>query len=461
MEKVGDEMIKRKREVIPKTISKNQNNEGFSLIELLISITILVLVMIPLMNSFVRSMQLNERAEDIQVESNLAASIMEGLKNLNTKETIKQFTGSTVPFDIITDKNGVLGISKIKVLNYSGGVYGVVKPEDYASLDGQATYYFAICGIQEGGTTYDALIKLDSDTLAYRPVSSTTMNKYPMPDAITLDAMTNGLLFSNGQTDADTMDNVALTTFLQMGEAYARELFEHSSANLTYQADCMQYEIDYTNALAAGSTLPTAPTVVTFDPISYPDYCDSDTVKADIIKTMSITISEDTVDSIEYKINYECNWPTGSTLERTLSYPVSVKNYAKPIENVYLFYKPSVFTNFDVVKVNQTYIDNPNPINFYAAYQQLGTSLLPKLTISTRSSDNISVFTNIDIDTSGVEHKVDDIVRPEMMNQGLINTEVKNRIYEITVQLYEYVDSTNIPDKFKNELYTLKSTREE
>jgi type II secretory pathway pseudopilin PulG len=45
-------------------------------VELIISIAILAIVMIPIMGNFFRSMQLNKKAEDLQVQSNLASNIM-------------------------------------------------------------------------------------------------------------------------------------------------------------------------------------------------------------------------------------------------------------------------------------------------------------------------------------------------------------------------------------------------
>jgi hypothetical protein len=402
---------------------------------------------------------------------------MEGLKNLDMKETIEQFTTGKAAFDIITDGEGhpIVEESAIKALRYdeATNLYSEVAPEDYSDLEGQATYYFAINGIDTGGTAYDALIQMNATT--YRPESSNTLNKYPMPDAIKLDGMANGLLFSNGQSDTDTMDDYALTIFLQWGEEYAENSYYTSSSYIaaqnSYQAAYLEWlnaceiaEIDGTDPGSA----PVGPSA--FEAADYPDYCDPATVKAKITKSMKISIAQEgkkatninNTNQIEYQINYECDWPADSSLERLQEYPVSIKDYENPVENIYLFYRPSAFvnSNFDVVEVNN--ITPEYAVNFYAADQiQVGPTILPKLTIKKQESDNVSVFTNIDKTSMNVILLVDGFNKTSELNQGIVKAEAKDRIYEVIVQLYHYVDTTNIADKYKEEIYTLTSTREE
>ena len=42
---------------------KKKNNRGFSLIELLVSVTILAIIVIPLMHSFITAVRTNEKAK--------------------------------------------------------------------------------------------------------------------------------------------------------------------------------------------------------------------------------------------------------------------------------------------------------------------------------------------------------------------------------------------------------------
>ncbi|MHB8131021.1 MAG: pilus assembly FimT family protein [Mobilitalea sp.] len=442
-----------------KVKSKAQNNQGFSLIELLISITVLVLIMIPLMNNFYQSMRMNKKANDIQTQSNLAASIMEGLKNYNMEDTIDQFTGVDT-FDIVT------GASDIKVLRLNGLIYEEVL--DTSTLDQQTTFYFAIHGITEGSTAYDAIIKLDAST-TYTPASS-TMNSYPMPDAINLDVMANALLFSSGVKDTDTFDNNALTTYLQLGETYARQLFEQSSDYQDYLVDLNNYKNMYELAEMNGSPTPIPIPEVIFDGSNYPDYCVEATVKMNIFKTMKVIVNQDTLHTVEYVIEYKCNWPSGN-LETDLQYPIATYNYAKTIENIYLFYRPSIFK--DTTTPHQDYIEIDNrttssPINFYVAKQVTtppAVELLPDVTItkiSQADSDakEISVFTNIPlVPIPKVTLLLENGSVAAGITDKVVKAKPKDRIFEATVTIFEY--EANASDKYKKELYTLSSTREQ
>lgn len=440
---------------------KTSRNEGFTLVELIISIAILVLIMLPLMNNFYRSAQMNKKAEEIQVRNNLASSILEGLKNLNLEETLNQFTGPPADFHIITvtDEHGNLIIDNIKVLKANGSTFEEVPPTEYDNLDEQAAYYFAINGIKEGSTAYDALITMNS--AVYR--TGDILNNYPMPDAINLDIMANGLLFSDGQTSGDTIDSQALATFLQWGEAYARTLFEQSPAYRNYLETYDQWENDCELALMQPTPMPTPypPAEVTFDPSDYPGYCAEDEVKSEITKTMKITVNQASSNTVQYEVDYTCAWPAGSNLEDTLRYPVSVKNYSGALENIYLFYNPSVFKDNAITHPDVIELDNrtpEHPINFYLANQQETLTVLPDVNIIDNAADRVTVYTNLE--SVYVNLYEDGIDKSGSINSKLVKTSPKDRIYDTEIKIYQYVASDNAADKYKDELYTLSSATE-
>lgn len=429
-----------------------RNDKGFTLLELIISIVVLVLVMLPLMNSFYRSAQMNKKAEDIQYQSNLAANIMEGLKNLDIEDTITQFKGPVSNFTVLTDGSGTPIVEDVMVLKFNPvtGKYEEVVLNSNETLSEQSAYYFAIHGIREGSTAYDALITMNSTTYT---TASNILNNYQMPEAINLDALSNGLLFSEGAAAGDTKDQQALDTFLQWGEDYARQLFSTSSDYRDYRTAYDQWINDCETAQMQALPTPVPPAQVTFNPASYPGYCDVATLKQNITKTMKVTIDQAASNTVKYEIIYTCNWPSGSTLNRTISDQVSVTNYSKVLENIYLFYQPSLFKNsmdvhYDMVEVQN--LTTANPVNFYLA-KQAGSIALPHVKITQSDPDSITVFTNLDpvyVDSSSA------------INGGIVKTEQKNRIFEVKVQLYKYIASMNPADKYQEEVYTLSSSNE-
>lgn len=422
------------------------NDKGFSLVELIISIAILVIVMVPLMSNFVHAIIMNKRAEDLQTQSDIATNIMEGLKNINIDETIKQFDGTSV-FNILPVTSGNPESESRLTYDSVTGNYEGYQPEVV-----QEANYFAINGIKAEGSVYDAIIKMDP--LPYR--NTNTMNNYQMPDLINLDSQANGLLLSSGENVSSTVDYDALTVFLKWGKAYARKLYEQSPEYQSYLASMSQWSDECETANMLGNSLPTAPTEPAFstsDP-DYQPYMDEATVTSEITKTIHITVSQDT---IVYNLEYQCEWPTND-LENSIITPISQIQYHK-VQNVYLFYVPSIFdqdsNHPDKIKIENQEITNL--VNIYVAKQKIASTHLPYITIDRSSAhDNLSVFTNLG--NEYVKVLVGGFEETDTTNPGIVKTDRKDRIYDVTIQICQYAQETK--DKYKKVLYTLRSTRE-
>jgi len=454
-----------------------RNNQGFSLIELLVSIVVLAIIAVPLMNNFFNAMKMNREAEAIQKRSNLAANIMEGLKSLNMEETLKQFNSSSVaaPFSIIEgiDVNGnSIAADDVMRLQLNTGVYSEypVSTEE----EKKDTYYFGINGVKEDGKDYDVLITMDA--LPYKDMVSSggsLMNDYPMPDIINLDEKTNGMLFSDiwinentgalkisSGVDFNNLDQVALSS---LGEDYAYEKW-YSTIYQDYLNEQTQWQIDYQNAVINKAVvLPAKPTEPVFNPSNYSTYFDINSLIPLITKTMKIVVNKYIIDSknyteLSYKINYQCNL---SGIEKNLDYDIAQTKYTIALDNIYLFYKPSIYQS-DVLNRDNIKIDNissdPSPINFYVSEQEDGLSIDPFITIlRTSDLDKFTVFT----DLTNIKQVINGI-EIDNVKKHIVNATVKNRIYAITIQVYEYMVG-GLENKYqaRDELFTLKSTREE
>jgi prepilin-type N-terminal cleavage/methylation domain-containing protein len=445
-------------------IKISPGNRGFTLIELVISIMILVLIMLPLMNSFYRSAKMNKKAKELQEQSILTANLMEGLRNNNLKEIIDQFIGAPADFNIANLNAG----AKIRMLRNTGDAFVEVGPEEYDTaeeydaLDEQAAYYFAIYGIKAGSTAYDALISMNPGT--YR--TGSILNNYPMPEAVNLDIMANGLLFSDGRpvengvyNETAAYDSDAYAAFAKLGSDYAKNLFYQSPE---YLAAFDQYKNDCETAEMNALPTPIPPSEIIFDPLDYPEYCDEETLKSGITKTMKITARQESKNVIQYQIAYTCNWPAGSTLQRTLQYPISSVNYAKPIDKIYLFYEPSIFKNNLTIHPDLIEIDNLTPGNalefFLAKQYPAGGSLLPDVTIIDNAEDKVAIYTNIE--APHVKLLEDGIDKSDAINPDIVDSEQMDRIFNTDIKLYQYVASNNAADKFKYLVYTLSSATE-
>lgn len=129
----------------------NRKNAGFSLVELLVAITILAIIVIPLLNSFLSSHKLNVKSRQTLRATTVAQDIMEGLKAYNLEELKTQFNDPSEGFYVIDD-------SMIK---------GEIKEETAMEVDEHGNpcdglYYFSMSKVTMQGTEYDALIKVDA-----------------------------------------------------------------------------------------------------------------------------------------------------------------------------------------------------------------------------------------------------------------------------------------------------------
>lgn len=210
------------------------NNQGLSLVELLVAIIILAIIIVPFLNSFVASARANSKAALTHRATVVAQNIMEGLKTDDLGKIIRQFNYPEKGFDIIakgflpdssaasiyeavamTDPEGEIEYIKSilaqeimdanpddeldeikeKFLNMNG-TGGTVRRSSIFSGDGgeeyefisqeDGRYCFIIKGIQIQGSAFDAMIQVDgsrykdggplSDDLKYNKKETVRLN---------------------------------------------------------------------------------------------------------------------------------------------------------------------------------------------------------------------------------------------------------------------------------------------
>ncbi|MDD6810953.1 MAG: prepilin-type N-terminal cleavage/methylation domain-containing protein [Lachnospiraceae bacterium] len=132
-------MIMRKAKKQP-----NSKNAGFSLVELLIAVTILAIIVIPMLHMFVTSARMNGKAKQTLRATTVAQNLMEGLKAYDIEELQTQFNAPADGFYVMDSRliHGAIG-------------------EDTAR-EQPGIYYFTLADVQLQGSEYDALIKIDA-----------------------------------------------------------------------------------------------------------------------------------------------------------------------------------------------------------------------------------------------------------------------------------------------------------
>lgn len=180
-----------------------ENNQGLSLIEVLVAVMILAIVVTPFLHSFITAATTNAKAKSMHKATVLAQSVMEGFKAEELEDVCLQFDYPARGFRIV--EPGRIGggdvVSHVEELRYdsaAGSFAGAVNYED-ASLAGEENkrdkvtasvysedlgenaeflgqesgiYYFAMEDVKEDNSQYDVLVKLDAT--AYRADSTGT-----------------------------------------------------------------------------------------------------------------------------------------------------------------------------------------------------------------------------------------------------------------------------------------------
>lgn len=180
------------------------SNAGFSLVELLIAVTILAIIVIPLLHMFVTSTRINVKSRQMLRATTVAQDIMEGLKAYNLEEVRAQFAPpeGASPSTYYYPSNGFYVLSTNLI---QGGVREITELE----VDGEEIYYFGIENLKMQGGEYDAFIKLDASTYGANSKEGAGVGGTPAPGAH--DKEFNGAFYAEMASVSETSGGSAET----------------------------------------------------------------------------------------------------------------------------------------------------------------------------------------------------------------------------------------------------------
>ena len=405
---------------------KELNNKGFSLVELMIATVILALIVAPLLHSFVTAANTTVKSRqmgDITLASENIAEAVEAapLKDLRSSEVSasKYFAGAT-----------------------GKSLYSYNEDGTYTEITNPSTancYYLGVKGIQAGSSTFNAMIKLDANEYrtARKPINTVDLTDYSNMDAV----------YAQGMV-ANDPDDEALANLRVKAAAYATDYsysvpvrtitleVKEGTSNGTIVAKLhfdYQYKISYYKDNAAGEP-----------ELNY------------------ATINTDTID------------------EDLLTPPYSPAQYGGRPPNIYVIYNPMYGEDGvlnDVIKIENK-IQEPFKVflvkergpnlsrenNYVASVEQYvptGTDDEHCAIIYTNINENLD---NEDFDErselSTVNYRI--FTGSYFSRQGyfagergdLVSKTDRNRMYEVTVQLFDAADTT-----FTTPIHTSRSTK--
>ncbi len=134
---------------------KRLNNKGFSLIEVLVGVTILAVIAVPLAHSFITSAHTSVKAQNIQSETVAAQNILESYEATDIAGLIN-LAGSTKSFVEGT-------ISKLSYKDEDGNYIDVNLNGDFDIETDGSWYQITLTGILVNSKSYDAILTVDAD----------------------------------------------------------------------------------------------------------------------------------------------------------------------------------------------------------------------------------------------------------------------------------------------------------
>lgn len=454
-----------------------KNNSGFTLVEILIAMAVLAIVIVPLMNLFVSSLQLNMTSKKRMNATVLGEDMMEAVKNNTIEELAYKFSYPDVDIVTETDAEGnpiataknfnlmdvgmLAGLDadslaqlyptdgldtpesfeviepnseNANITSESGGVSYVFDEKGNAVSEG-GKYYFCVKGleIQKNKDTYDALISIDASP--YRAAAGATVgaadhkyNSQPVVDVATV-GDENNAAFPMRDMDDDAFEVLKLK-----------------------------------------------------DPTMTEDNLYR-TITMDIVKSG---------DSVKVTLSFEYAGKTATATNTFVPEPETIYNETeKELKNIFLFFNPLYASRAGDMH-DEIFINNKNdlPVNVYLVKQETipSSSLqvaesLYKINVgvkeaSTKEKPATQIFTNLDKNLAAAyselfDPDVDQVtysyngikgsVAKNRLHHDLTNTKTEDRYFDVNVRIYKSSDVTDysFPDSKGKIVYEINGSTQE
>ena len=211
------------------------NNKGFTLVEVLIAMSVLVIVSIPMLDTLSGTSVMTRRSSTRQRATLLAQSITEGIKRYSTLDLCKAFVAAPgtktfaqlEAFPVLNiDNYSFEGFERLdrNVDPSSGRATYTVNTK---TSENAREYYFGIFGIEEGIERYDALITLTPETYS-------DLNAEVIPEIVNIGAPGTGLIDITGVYNGKDFVN----EFIKEIES------DDYSPRLTYDPDNVKVDVE-------------------------------------------------------------------------------------------------------------------------------------------------------------------------------------------------------------------------
>lgn len=424
---------------------KERKNSGFTLVELLIAITILGIIVGPFMHSFVTASRTNAKAQQIQNATLLATNLMEEVKSNTVGDLAFQFNypkrdDNTSRFDVmntytsayeLTMKDGALqNVTKYLengAANNRDYVTSSVLYKDYqTNLEdeyeflGQSLgrYYFVMEGLKSGSTEYDALITLDSN--GYKTVDDKGYNDQHTPVIESLDVLEDAFYVQDMNQDKECAEKLSEASGANDYLAVMNAMKRSITIDIEHDAELYRVYITYEYTYGA---------------------------EREVVRHLIYNNSESPTYGLKsVYLFYLPHYP--STISNVKD-NIVINNNDNVETNIYIIKQRSssanaaeLLTKETTYKCNVTVNENVASYNSssHDAYVAIRTNLGTNLYNQTTAIDNQVTY---GYKGSGGSVETNMFVKKMLDVNSLDGSKEKDRIYEVTVAIYKRGEAAN------------------
>jgi prepilin-type N-terminal cleavage/methylation domain-containing protein len=442
----------KKREKGGEEVNKRvQNNRGVSLVELLVTIVILAIIVLPLLRSFTISASTNAKAKERLRATDVAQNIMEGLAatdleslaiemnypgtgftdfslipvtsemgNFAVEEVIKQ-TGSGVSYtpavkaDNITVPPGLTNPEAYVLPLVTSSVLRMQGSADTTFVGTSGEYYFAMKGLVADGKEYDALISVTKSTdTSGTMYNGVNINSHDLAsvdaidgshDAVSSAAKTADEVYTEIKSKYPTVSQSAISRTITI------DISDVSGSSGSYTKVTVSYQFTFQN----GS-----------DTVTYPDNSVTSGIYTDVIFENSGETDTRALSNV-YLFYYP--WYT-STSAASPTDKIVINNTAKKEVGVYLVKQEQSYSNLEV-------LENAYRVNVDVKEPMTSSDTATKTSIRTNLNTNLSTGAATTDDQTVLSlNGVQAGASSKLSLGSLTETSAQDRLFDVVVEVY-------------------------
>lgn len=214
---------------------KNLNNEGFTLVELLIAVAIVAVIVAPILTAINTSMKVNKKSDDLLNETAVAQTFMEGMQDMKLEDIAEQFSQRMNPDNTLEFLPSELIVTETEHKEYQNSF--VEEDGEYVFQKSTSNIYvFGAENIEYDGKKYDVKVTLDAKDYYKDETKGETddkLNDTMYVDISDYDSEYDGLYVQSSNVNSELCSKLALKCMAANIQKTADDIEQEAERTIT------------------------------------------------------------------------------------------------------------------------------------------------------------------------------------------------------------------------------------